>query len=74
VLWTSRDEGATWQRTRQVTDGSKFNHSYARRPMNAHPDFYAFWADGDPLKPSESSLYFINRAGSDVRPLQFEKH
>lgn len=74
VLWTSRDEGATWQRTRQVTHGSKFNHSYARRPMNAHPDFYAFWADGDPLKPSESSLYFINRAGSDVRPLQFEKH
>jgi hypothetical protein len=27
-----------------------------------HPDFYALWADVDARKPSESSLYFTNRA------------
>lgn len=29
--------------------------------MNAHPGFYALWADGDALKPSESSRYFTDR-------------
>lgn len=69
VLWTSRDEGATWQRTRQVTQGSQVNQTYARRPVNAHPDFYALWADGNPLERSPSTLYFTNRAGDVVRPL-----
>ncbi|BBO36160.1 BNR-4 repeat-containing protein [Lacipirellula parvula] len=69
VLWTSRDEGATWQRTRQVTQGSQVNQTYARRPVNAHPDFYAIWADGNPLERSTSALYYTNRAGDVVRPL-----
>ena len=34
--------------------------------MNAHPDFYALWADGDAKKPSESFLYFTNQSGSRV--------
>ncbi len=38
----------------------------ARRPVNAHPGFYALWADGDALKPSESSLYFTDREGTHV--------
>ena len=42
------------------------NHTYARRPLDAHPDFYAMWADGDPLQPSESSLYFTDRDGRHV--------
>ncbi|MGC9326388.1 MAG: hypothetical protein ACP5I1_02025, partial [Candidatus Hinthialibacter sp.] len=42
------------------------NHTYARRPLKAHPDFYAFWADGDAFKPSESQLYFCNRDGTNV--------
>jgi hypothetical protein len=66
VLWTSRDQGATWTKVKQLTRDSRFNHTYARRPVNAHPDFYAFWADGDPLAPSESRLYFTNRNGDHV--------
>lgn len=31
------------------------------RPVNAHDDFYAFWADGDADRMSESKLYFTNR-------------
>ena len=66
VLWTSRDEGRTWNREKQLTSGSQFNHTYARRPVDAHQHFYAFWADGNPLEPSESRLYFTDREGSRV--------
>ena len=63
AVWTSRDEGETWTRTRQVTAGSPYNHTYVRKPVNAHPDFYAYWADGHGRQPSESRLYFCNRDG-----------
>ena len=66
VLWTSPDEGTTWTKVKQLTTGSERNHTYARRPLNAHPDFYALWADGDGRKPSESYLYFTNRNGDHV--------
>ncbi len=66
VLWVSKDEGATWKRIRSVTSGSRFNHTYARRPVDANPEFYAIWADGDARQPSESSLYFTDREGSHV--------
>ncbi len=69
VTWLGRDEGRTWVRLRPLTRNSRYNHTYARRPVNAHPDFYALWADGDTLKPSESSLYFCNRDGARVRRL-----
>ncbi len=66
AVWTSRDEGKTWHKQRDATHDSEFNHSYVRRPLNAHPDFYAFWADGDTEKFSPSRLYFTNRDGSRV--------
>jgi hypothetical protein len=66
VLWTSRDQGLHWDRARQLTQHSRFNHTYARRPVFAHDDFYAFWADGNPLEPSDSCLYFTNRTGDSV--------
>ncbi|MBX6314060.1 MAG: BNR-4 repeat-containing protein [Isosphaeraceae bacterium] len=66
VMWASRDQGATWQRVKQLTHDSRRNHTYARRPLDAHPDFYAFWADGDVLRPSGSNLYFTNQTGDHV--------
>jgi hypothetical protein len=45
---------------KQLTAGSQLNQSYARRPVNAHPDFVALWADGNARKPSESRLHFCN--------------
>jgi hypothetical protein len=72
VLWTSRDEGATWTKRRQITQASRFNHTYARRPVSAHPQFYALWADGNPLERSESRLYFTDRDGSRVWQLPTE--
>jgi len=35
--------------------------------VNAHRDFYAFWADGHGRQPSASSLYFCNQAGDVYR-------
>ena len=66
VMWLSRDQGKTWTRVKQLTRNSPRNHTYARKPVNAHPDFYALWADGDAKKPSESFLYFTNQSGSRV--------
>ncbi len=72
ALWLSRDDGRTWTKERDITAGSRFNHSYARRPVNAHPDFYAFWADGNPDEMSESRLYFTNQAGDAVWVLPYD--
>jgi hypothetical protein len=66
VMWVSPDRGATWARVKALTANSPRNHTYARRPLDAHPDFYALWADGDARRPSESHLYFTDKAGSKV--------
>ena len=72
ALWRSKDEGKSWVKVRNVTKNSLFNHSYARRPVNAHDDFYAFWADGDADHMSESKLYFTNRKGNKVWLLPYD--
>ncbi len=69
VMWTSGDRGATWDRVKQLTHDKARNHTYVKRPINARPDFYAIWADGDARAKSESSLYFTDRLGAEVRRL-----
>jgi hypothetical protein len=54
-----------------LTSGSEFNHSYARRPLNARDPFFAFWADGDPGKLSPSRLYFADSTGKRVWRLPY---
>jgi hypothetical protein len=46
-----------------MTGNSKYNHTYVRRPVHAHDDFYAFWADGHGREKSGSQLYFSDRKG-----------
>jgi hypothetical protein len=72
AIWESRDEGATWEKVQDVTHDSRYNNGYARRPVNAHDDFYALWADGNPEVMTESHLYFTNRAGDQVWELPYE--
>ena len=72
VMWLSEDTGESWRKVRDLTKNSARNHGYARRPVNAHPDFYAFWADGNPEKMSESHLYFTNKAGNQVFELPYD--
>ncbi len=71
ALWESTDHGATWTKTRDLTTGSVRNHGYVRHPVNAHPDFYAFWADGHTGQFSRSYLYFANRDGTRVFRLPY---
>jgi len=63
AMWISGDNGGTWKKQKQITRGSTRNHTYVRRPVNAHRDFYGFWADGHGRKASVSCLYFCNKAG-----------
>ncbi len=72
AAWLSRDQGASWKKVRDLTQNSRGNHCYARRPVNAHPKFYAFWADGHAHEFSESFLYFTNKAGNYVYKLPYE--
>jgi len=72
ALWECADEGITWKKVRNITHNSPRNHSYARRPLNVHPDFYAFWADGNADKLSESRLYFTNRKGDKTWVLPYD--
>lgn len=63
IMWESQDKGQTWKKKKHLTSGSQYNHTYARRPVGVHPDFYALWADGHGREPSESRLYFANVNG-----------
>ncbi|MCL4206783.1 MAG: glycoside hydrolase [Pirellulaceae bacterium] len=72
AIWTSRDQGATWNKAKDVTAGSQRNHSYMRRPVNARDDFYAFWADGDADQFSRSYLYFTDKEGKQVKRLPYD--
>ncbi|QEC52603.1 putative BNR repeat neuraminidase [Anseongella ginsenosidimutans] len=64
VLWKSANKGKSWKKVKQLTRDSEFNHTYARRPVHVHPDFYAFWADGHGRQPSASRLYFCDKKGN----------
>jgi len=64
AMWVSEDVGLTWKKVKQLTNDSAYNHTYARRPVNADPDFYAIWADGHGREPSISSLYFCDKQGN----------
>ena len=63
VMWVSTNNGKNWQQKKQLTKDSVFNHTYVRRPVGAHPDFYGFWADGHGRQPSPSRLYMTSRDG-----------
>lgn len=71
-LWESRNSGQNWTKIRNITVNSPRNHSYARHPLNAHKDFYAFWADGNADSLSESKLYFTNKSGDTVWELPYD--
>jgi hypothetical protein len=74
AMWISKDQGKNWRRVKQLTEHSEFNHTYARRPVNVHPDFYALWADGHARQPSQSTLYFCdNQANVRVLPREMKE-
>ncbi|MCK5803742.1 MAG: BNR-4 repeat-containing protein, partial [Lentisphaeria bacterium] len=67
AMWLTKDAGRVWEKVRQMTVDSDFNHTYVRRPVDAQPDFYGIWADGHGRRPSKSRLYYCNRQGDVFR-------
>lgn len=67
AIWVSRDQGKSWTKQKQLTSGSKKNHTYVRRPIDAHPGFFSLWADGHGRQPSESTLYYSDSDGNVFR-------
>lgn len=72
AIWFTENDGKTWEMLREVTVNSPYNHAYVRRPVNAHTEFYGFWADGSPDKLTRSRLYFTNRQGDETHRLPYE--
>ena len=72
AMWVTEDAGKTWKMEKQLTNDSPYNHTYCRKVVNGHPDFFSFWADGHGRQPSESRLYFTNQAGDHVWRLPVE--
>tara|TARA_S200002703_G_scaffold150869_1_gene149641 strand:- start:1634 stop:2713 length:1080 start_codon:yes stop_codon:yes gene_type:complete len=72
VVWISRDQGESWTREQQVTEGSQYNNSHVRRPVGAKDPFYAFWADGETKEMSASRLYFCDSTGQSVCSLPYD--
>eukprot|EP00831_Metopus_contortus_P056868 TRINITY_DN4910_c0_g1_i2.p1 TRINITY_DN4910_c0_g1~~TRINITY_DN4910_c0_g1_i2.p1 ORF type:complete len:477 (+),score=85.86 TRINITY_DN4910_c0_g1_i2:242-1672(+) len=64
AMWESKDQGSTWEKVKQLTRNSKFNHTYVRSALNPAPEFYAFWADGHGREQSDSSIYFCDKSGN----------
>lgn len=67
VVRVSSDQGKSWKRQQQWPIDNGRNQTYVRRPLNAHDAFYAYWADGDALQRSDSSIYFATKGGKVYR-------
>ena len=61
--WISRDNGKTWTKEYQLTENSDVNQCFPRRTIDASPDFYAFWAEGNGREKSISTLRFSTKDG-----------
>lgn len=74
AMWESKDQGESWKKIKQLTRNSAYNHTYIRRPLNPHPEFYGLWADGHGRQESESRLYISDKEGNIFRlPQLMEK-
>ncbi|CAN5422752.1 hypothetical protein BH23VER1_BH23VER1_11510 [soil metagenome] len=71
-VWKSTDQGATWNKDRQLTRDSVRNHGYVRRAFSAHERFHGFWTDGNPETFTESHLYFCNQDGTRYWELPYD--
>lgn len=63
IVLLQRKSAGRWERVRQLTRNSDHNHNYVRRPVNAHPDFWALWTDGHGRRPSLVRLYMATANG-----------
>lgn len=70
-LWVSKNEGADWEKSIELTKNSISNNSFPRVPMNYDKEFFAYWVDGDAENISKSMLYFTNEKCNKVWVLPY---
>ena len=63
-VWQSQNRGRRWKKARTLTQNSRYNHAYVRRPVNYRAPFCFFWADGHAHEFSKSQLYFGDFEGN----------
>lgn len=63
-IWASSNAGRTWKKEKTVTQNSRYNHAYVRRPLHAKAPFCYFWASGHAHEMSRSELYFGDFEGN----------
>ena len=75
--WSSSDGGATWERTRRLTEGSRYSHNHVK-PVMGHRDgpgdVRAIWSYGDSRMPPETEdvrLYYIGDGMEQGRQIPF---
>ncbi len=71
AIWESYDQGASWEKIKDITFGSSRNHSYARRPLYCNDDFYSLWSDGNTDALSRCYLYYSSKQG-DVYQMPYD--
>ena len=72
-VWTSGDEGETWDLTRRMTNDGAANHTYVRRVLGGGDGFETMWASGHAWEPGEVDLFFSTADGRVFRmPRGFE--
>ncbi len=64
AIWSSNRRMRRWKKDKQLTVGSKQNHSYVRSVVNGREPFLFFWADGNPDVFSASRIYFGDLEGN----------
>lgn len=67
VYALSGNKGKTWIKVKQLTNNSDYNHAYVRKPVNVHPGFYGFWADGHGRQQFASRLNYSDKKGNVIR-------
>ncbi|WKN30968.1 BNR-4 repeat-containing protein [Porifericola rhodea] len=63
-IWVSTDEGKSWKKKLQLSQGSDRNHNYVRKVFHGKDPFLYFWADGNPDQFSRSEMYFGDSQGN----------
>lgn len=64
AVWKTKNAGKSWKKVMQLTENSRYNQGYVRRPYNAADPFKYFWCDGNPDRLTECHIYFGDSKGN----------
>ncbi len=63
VRWKTEDQGRSWY-PQQLSFDPAVNHNWVRRVVEAAPELWFLWSDGNSRRPGESRIWLGDRAGN----------